>query len=572
MIAFNTDGQLFHTYSTVSTKDLGDQEFLEGMLAGSLQLLPHRAVSLGQPVEWDADPLNDDNWRFQFHCLVWLDRLRSVSISEESDRGLELYQELLRSWIADNPVNSPKDDYAWFDMAVGMRAIVLLMAANHLGNPNWIVESIKTHGNHLADPDNYEGRGNHSLHQDMGLIAVAQYLERSEWIELATSRILKMLDKAIDENGVSREGSIDYQFRNYRWYEEAFARMKAAKVEPPREKTELLLRMTEFMAHATSPSGYYAMLGDTVYHKAPRIKGTPSDWTRDVNLAPTEKTKIYDSGYVFARASWELVEKRSNSYLTQRFGPGRSTAVHGHEDAGSITLDAFGERLLCDSGLFAYEAGDERLYFRGRESHNVVDIAGRKYYPSADSPLVYSDKTPDYTQTTIKIQGLQGVIWHRTMAYFPNEDFILVDDRITNTLPGEIKQQWNLPQDSVFRSSREEGYESARTASGTEVRIHSLNSRTTTELTKGNLNPLSGWVSDEYRQKIPTPKLSYLQKGDSVRFTNLIEWSKIDDPLWSNKIFSKRTSKSFIISFMKAGEMIEVDMESQKLSWNKLRQ
>lgn len=571
MTAFNTDGQLFHTYSTVSTRDLGDKEFLEEVLAGSLQLSPHRSVNLGHPIEWDADPLNDDNWRFQFHCLVWVDRLRSVSISEGSDRGLHLYEELLRSWIVDNPVDSPMDDYAWFDMAVGMRAVVLLMAAKHFDNPSWLVESIKTHGNHLADPENYEGRGNHSLHQDMGLIAVAQYLERSDWTELATSRILKMLDDAIDEYGVSREGSIDYQFRNYRWYEEAFERMKAARVEPPREKTKLLLKMTEFMAHATSPSGFYAMLGDTVYHKAPRIKGTPADWTRDVKLAPKEKTKIYDSGYVFARASWDQLEKHSNSYLTQRFGPGRSTAVHGHEDAGSITLDAYGERLLCDSGLYAYEAGDERLYFRGRESHNVIDVSGRKYYPSANSPLVHREVTPEFTQTTVKVQGLQGVIWYRTMAYFPNHDFILVDDRITNTLPGEIKQQWNLPRDSVLRFSEEECYESAQTPSGAVVRLRSLNSRPLTEVTKGNSNPLSGWVSDEYRQKVPTPKISYIQEGDSVRFTNLIEWSNIDNPIWASDISSRRTTKSFLISFIKAGELVEVDMESQKLTWSKHR-
>lgn len=571
MTAFNTNGQLFHTYSTVSTKDLSDEEFLEQLLAGSLKLVPHRSINLGQHAHWDADPLKDDNWRFQFHCLVWVDRLRSVSISEKSNEGLELYEKLLRSWIIDNPEESPMGDYAWFDMAVGMRAIVLLMAAKHFNNSSWIVEAIKIHGHHLANPANYEGRGNHSLHQDMGLIALGQYLERKDWVKLASSRILKMLDDAIDDQGVSQEGSIDYQFRNYRWYEEAFARMKAANAEPPREKSELLSRMTEFMAHATSPSGYYAMLGDTVYHKAPQIRDTPSDWTRDVTLAPKEITKIYDSGYLFARASWVNYEDRSNSYLTQRFGPGRAAAVHGHEDAGAITLDAFGERLLCDSGLFAYEAGGDRLYFRGRESHNVIDVDGRKYYPSAESPLVYYYTDSEVTQTTIKIQGLQGVVWYRTIAYFPNDDFMLVDDRVTNTLPGEIKQQWNLPQESVVRSSRENGYENARTSSGAQVRVYSLNSQPDIELTKGNSNPLSGWASDEYRVKVPAPKLAYIHEGKSVRFTNLIEWSNDSKPNWSDNVLSKRNSKSFMISFVKSDKVIEVDMQSEKLSWSKMK-
>src|SRR5690606_5724717 len=102
--------------------------------------------------------------------------------------------------------------------------------------------------------------------------------------------------------------------------------------------------------------------------------------------------RAYSAGYIFSRSAWRSFEEDSSiGYFTQRFGPGRTYAIHGHEDAGSVTLDAFGTCLLRDSGLYAYEAGEERLYFRGRTAHNVVDVPGRYYYPSAEAELLASE-------------------------------------------------------------------------------------------------------------------------------------------------------------------------------------
>ncbi|HZM37375.1 MAG TPA: alginate lyase family protein [Burkholderiales bacterium] len=55
----------------------------------------------------------------------------------------------------------------------------------------------------------------------------------------------------------------------------------------------------------------------------------------------------------------------------------RSIAAHGHADALSFTLSAFGREFLVDPGTYAYHTQERwRQYFRGTAAHNTVRIDG----------------------------------------------------------------------------------------------------------------------------------------------------------------------------------------------------
>lgn len=560
-------GQLFETYATAASKKIPGALHLEQLLEGLLTLPPHAAQTVGPEFSWSADPLNDANWRFQYHTLLWLDNLREYSAESESESGMALYERLLKDWILKNPADDPESDYAWFDMAVGVRAIVLVQALTVFGPEDWLVKSISDHGEHLADEANYEGKGNHSLHQDMGLVVVAQFLDRPDWLELATGRILSMFERAIDVDGVSREGSIDYQYRNYRWYEEAARRLKAAGVTLPETFEAVLDRMPVFMAHATSPSTHYALIGDTLLHRAPIVRGTPTEWVKDRDKAPIDRVKLYDAGYLFARSSWDTWhENPATSYLTLRFGPGRSSAVHGHEDAGSITLDAHGERLLCDSGLYAYEAGAERLFFRGRSSHNVVDVPGRTYYPSAESPLIAHQISDDHVMATVQVRGLKGIVWHRTMLHSLKRGFILVDDRVSGADDSPTLQRWQLPSDSVISLDPMERNCSVRTGKANSLLFTALGTSPRVTLSQGQTIPMSGWRSDEYRNMYETPEVSFEMTGSSVRFSTLIQASGDEGPDWVQCRDVERTSKLLKLSLVGNDWTEDVSLSSEGFS------
>lgn len=557
--------QLFHTYSTESTSDLSGEAHLLHALRGELTLIPHETVQLGLPFDWSADPIHDANWRFQFHTLIWLDRIRVEATKQSSKEGLDLYESSLKSWIKNNPESNPPSDYSWFDMAVGMRAIVLLHALEHFGRASWLVDAITAHGTHLANPENYEGRGNHSLHQDMGLLAVAQFLERSDWINLAVERIMQMFTSAVDLEGVCREGSIDYQYRNYRWYEEAARRIRSAGVQIPGELERRLTQMPRFMAHATTPAAKYALLGDTLDHRAPIISNTPTEWVKNRDKAPHEKAAIFEAGYLFARNDWKLwSDDQKTTFLTMRFGPGRATAVHGHEDAGSITVDSLGESLICDSGLYAYEAGDYRLYFRGRAAHNVIDVENRKYYPSADNPLLWSQVSDSHIAATVEVKGLQGVQWHRTLFASLESGFIIIDDRVRLDEEDTILQRWNLPVDSQIQVLPASGRIDVITPKQNRVQFVPLGHQVDIRISHGDEDPISGWRSETYRTKYPTPMLSLVQRGATARFSTLINLSSIDDDVQVADVV--RTSKALQASITKTGRSFRISLQSDSVT------
>lgn len=554
--------QLFHTYTARSRHDPSPPELAAMVKEGRLRLYPHPEAAISTDPSWTEDPLNDANWRFQYHSLVWLDRLREAAIEGDDAEAHGLYVRLLRSWLTANPVGAPAADYAWFDMAVGLRAVVLAFALDELGDEPWLLDAFTEHGRHLADPANYDARGNHGLHQDMGLLVAAQALGVREWRDLAVARIEEMFAAAVDDEGVCREGCIDYQYRNYRWYHEALTRMEAAGVPDREAFRDRLARMPEFLAHATSPSGDYALLGDTLLHSAPRIEGTAADWVRDRGMAPAETTRVFRSGYLFARRSWTTFrEQMENAYLTQRFGPGRSTAVHGHEDAASITLDAFGESLVRDSGLYAYEAGDARLYVRGRTSHNVVDVPGRQYYPSAESELHVCVERDGAVLTTVLVKALQGTVWHRTTLWVPDAQLLVVDDRVRLHTPDTVHQLWHLPPDSVVEADFASGAVACTTTGG--ARLHILQAQPApVSVLVGSRQPFAGWLSTEYRKLVPAPTLRFELDGSQVRFTTVLLYEGAANPAWEVTRLERR-SKEALVGLTRDGRRLSIALTSE---------
>ena len=561
----DVSAQLFHSATTINTKDTPLDQVPAMTRAGMVRLFPHPEVQLPKRLTWSEDPLDDANWRFQYHCLLWVDRVRAAAIETGDTDLLGWYENTLRSWITLNPQAAPASDYSWFDMAVGLRAIVLTFAIDHFGPQDWLLEALEMHGDHLADPAHYDERGNHGLHQDLGLVVAAHVLGRQDWLDLATSRILAMFDRAIDEQGVCREGSVDYQYRNYVWYQEAATRLEAAGAHDAAATIRArLAEMTEFLAHATSPTGNYALLGDTVLHAASRIAETAADWVRDRDQAPESTVALFDtSGYLFARKAWTTFEEDpSNAYLTQRFGPGRSTAVHGHEDGGSITLDACGTEVLRDSGLYAYEAGPERLYFRGRSSHNVIDVPGRKFYPSAHCELLASSTDPDAVFTSVKSTSLQGVVWHRATLWCPNESVLLIDDRVILHDADRVLQRWHLPVGAQFDLLDGGATVQGRLPNGAIVRIAQINAPAAVRTAVGSSEPFEGWFSGEYRSKVAAPSIAFELTGEAVRFTTAISYGPDNDSI-PEVSAPRRTSKTAQVDVTTAQGTVSLALTSQ---------
>lgn len=534
-----------------------DQLILQEFRAGKLTLPPHPAVDIGINPTWSEDPLADDNWRFQYCSLYWLERIRLAAKRSGDSKDLENWKRYLMSWISNNPIESPRSDYSWFDMAVGTRVLILIRAITELGWESWLKEALILHGEFLADEANYEGRGNHALHQDIGLLCAGFALQDDLWMKLAQRRMEVMFFDAVDKEGVSQEGSLDYQYRNLRWYAEALQRLQLAGRPVNQEWIQRLENMADLLLWGVRSDGKLVMWGDTNEHSALNPRQIEEGLGFPLNISNEERIgpKKFSAGYILDRRN-----AKELSVFTARFGPGRASAVHGHDDGGSFTWDVGGEVLLRDSGIFAYEGGEARLYVRGPDSHSVCSLRGGDRYTTAPTNLIAYDANQFYTFATVESKAMKGLNWVRTFLYVPGHSVLAIDDRITSTIGEvEIDQLWQLGPN--FDYIRDGLYQSEKFS--VEVDQLKYEKNLQAEWFKGETNPLLGWYSPSYRELVPAGTARFSRVGEAIRFSTLVMASPRNSPTPERTL--KSDSKRMRLAIKSHSGTLKAEFDSQSV-------
>lgn len=499
-----------------------DLKVAHALMSGTLILPPHPPAELDDEPKWDADPFHDYNWQFQFHTLRWVDVLRRAAKRRRPKLFRSRYEYLLRHWIEHNPRRASPSRFSWNDMATGQRALVLVHAATVFSRAPWLVEALVEHGEALADEDFYAAsQFNHSLHESLGLLAVAGTLRHQQWVDLATRRVGELLASSVDEQGVANEGSVEYQLLNHRWYEEAAERIRACDRDVPPVFDRLRL-MPQFLAHATTPDGHYEMLGDTVRSPAAVLPATDAEYaaTRGARgTAPATKFVSYDEGYVFGRSGWGTERSfQDETFYSMRTGSRK--ASHAHEDVGALTLHAYGRQLLFDSGKYAYGGGDERAYVRSRAAHNVVDALGCRYRLGSPVRLLAAEHHPSYDLVSVQSSCFQDVTWIRTVLFSRRGGYLVVDDQLEAQAEATFVQRWHLAED---RAVAVEENRVSTTGEGANLALFWFGAgRPELGVVSGRREPMLGWRSYRYRQISPAPVVEATRRGRSVRFSVIL--------------------------------------------------
>lgn len=192
----------------------------------------------------------------------------------------------------------------------------------------------------------------------------------------------------------------------------------------------------------------------------------------------------------------------------------KSIAAHGHADALSVTLRAFGVAFLIDPGTYDYFTHPLwRDYFRSTRAHNTVEIDGRDqsemlgkflwgsraaarctgWSPSGPMPTFSGEHDGyrrlndpvthrrtvelDLAHSAVRIRdGLHSTGDHRASLYFHFAPEVMVEPAGAQTL----------------RASRPEGSVLLSMPAGARI-----------ELVRGWTDPILGWASAGYHEKQP---------------------------------------------------------------------
>lgn len=520
----------------------------DDLLRGVYHLPPHPPVQLPEPLTWTEDPYCDRNWLFQYHSLRFVYSLLTAWDETGDERYFGRAHDLLRAWCANNPFESPASEMSWNQHAASFRAMVLALASTYLEQSEWLLEALELHGDLLAD--HYEARGNHALNQYQGLLAVGVALERHDWVRDAASAIESLLRESVDAEGVTNEQSVAYQYYNYRRYSEAMERLVASGLEVPEVFSRLEL-MPLFLAHATSPDGSFAVLGDT-QGEARAVPGTPAEFAATKGRQgprPEGLWAQYRAGFAFGRTGWggELRPFEDETYYSLSYGPARD--IHGHCDGGSISLHARGSALILDPGKYNYQDEDPfRRFFVSAQAHNVVVRDGQSQTDDTPTELVQSAHTGawDYChlrkRMPVRVRGHNRIVrhlsrrfsaetdWHRRVLFVREPGFVVIEDVLRSRRSQNFEQLWHLPP----------GSEPAISPSGAVTRLEDANiqivqlaAQATPRLVEGEADPVQGWHSPRYGERLAAPVVSWSQTGRYVRYATLLLPFEVATPLES---------------------------------------
>ena len=141
------------------------------------------SIDMKNPPIWSE--LNDEtrNIRYKMHSWVMLDTLLSADEKSKDNKFLDYAVNIAHDWIKNFILHQKKDEFAWYDMAVGQRATKLPYMLYRLVQTEASIETIfdfvlacEVHIVELSQKDRIATHSNHGLFQIAGLIALVRSL------------------------------------------------------------------------------------------------------------------------------------------------------------------------------------------------------------------------------------------------------------------------------------------------------------------------------------------------------------------------------------------------------------
>lgn len=516
-------------------------------MLGGLFYVKGGEARLEPPVDWLAAPGEaaaagdgeaSRSARFALHSLAWLNEALARHAAGGDVETLAVARDLVLDWCrahlrddapaggaapaeGDAPPAPAESEFAWYDMAVGLRApyvayvLRACLAEEMLDEPEaaLLLEAAERHGAELAAGRNYAAANNHGLFQDEGLYLLARLLPAlpaaGAWRELAVNRMRTTLRETVCfEEGAHLEHSTAYQFAIVA----LVARLAGNVAELP-ELGSLLGRLRRTAAWQTTPGGRTAQLGDTDDVPAPA-------WARDA-AAPLRGMRLLPrAGLAFVRDG--------GSYLAVTaayHGP-----AHKHADDTGFILIEGGRTILADAGRWGYyEDEPERRHARSAAAHNVLSVdwkdfdwRGAEPYGSGLEAAAESDDDGGWYAIAVRnpLLARQGVEHRRVLFYRPGTALLVVD-RVRSAALHQYLRNFNFAPG--LELDLRDGKQLAVSGRGVSATLTDLSERTEVSLNRGMEEPPHvGWSYPADRERREAWTATYRSYGEEMTMLTAI--------------------------------------------------
>ena len=503
---------------------------------------------------WSENPFRNISWEADYQSLAWLRAPEAAY--EQTGKRTYLYQvkAYVLDWIADASTGPAPSDRTWYDDTVSIRTNVLVALLTGdlwgaLGNQQLatVLGSLEQHGTvldgYLRDP-RFAGH-NHNLFHALALynlaVAFPELRGAAAWRTDARARISALLPELVDGAGVSTEEAAWYHFVVLDTYTSAAAYL--ARNHDPLSAAEqvTLASMASFGAVVLSPTGETPAIGDTPYGSKANlalledlaVRGLATDTTRFVlshgaaGRRPPDAFFDPVAGYAVLRPTWSPGAAWSND-LQVIVDTTDTKRSHGHDDAMTVLLNAGGGPLLVDSGGPYLYGKRAHLDVIGAPAHNtVVDVGGS----GGRGPVSGLEESDDATASIVAgTLAISTTATDRRAVILVKPGLLVVVDQLTATdaTTHAFELYYHLPPNAVISPTLGNGTMLGGTVvaapAGMGYRVAASGPLSATSIV-GQEQPLLGWVTPAYGEKVAAPLLAFETSGSSAWFVTAFQAS-----------------------------------------------
>ena len=492
-----------------------------------------RPLGISPPVDWNMDPFDDRNWRFQLHS--W--RMLNPIWAQWYGRDWERLQAEIMPWIQDwydyhvNKGNA--SDFEWYDMAAGYRAqhLAMLLQLQRQGliklNPRQsmeLAELARLHVEKLRDPE-YITHGNHAIIQLHGLrlLCLAWLDQACRGEEAYTAKLMqRLLDTQFGEQGVHTENSPGYHL----FALSKFSSLRPELYPPIAEEFDRVLNEARDVAPwFTRPDGSISAMGDSAGSGARFPPAAVPDCTTTTPAGTCVISRdLTAGGYAIIRSAPGA--KRSTASMLIVGGASVPPGSHDHADELGFELFEGGRLLFSDAGKYSYNKDAWRNYFISDRAHNVVGIQGRAFAPhetlTRGSMLERMGVDGNIYVVEGYVERADGFTHRRVFRYQPSESLVVSDEV---DVPDGVApvSYWHFAADLDVEES------------GGNIQIFDNDvAIATMALVEGNCEAvvvngrggdwIQGWISESYLRKVPAAVVEYRCAEGVTRIVTRIDF------------------------------------------------
>ena len=526
-------------------------------------------VEFKDGIDWTYCPRGNTDWTWDLNRHAYFETLGRAYWYTGDERYAQKFQELLLDWLANNPVGVNQPNWASV-FEVAFRVNTWIWAFHYFRSSAVFdhktclafLKGLLAHGYYLDTNIELHVQNNHLLLEAKALAMLGllfpEFRRAERWRQRGLNILYEQIRAQVCPDGVHGERAIHYHRAIAGELLELLVLLENNDVSIPVEIVEAFGRMVEFELWITKPNGLMPLFGDSALEDThlrfsaasagPAFLGrsdlgsvAPPLDDASIWLLGARRVKQYldmsvtdlrldsrafpEGGYFVMRSG----RGPEAAYLAFDCGPFgyKPTPNHGHADALSLELYAFGQTLLVDPGVYSTHLGqDWRNFFRGSRAHNTVVVDDQNQSILLDTRRVYcpaqcvlyqwiSSDFFDFVDGSHNgYERFSEPITHRRQVLFVKPEYWVVID----LLQGRGKHCFDLyfhlmPGVDTHLDLQSK---SLRAGNGTEpglIIAPLATSGLQADIISGDTSPIQGWVSFFSGEKRPAPTLRYRQEA-----------------------------------------------------------